>query len=602
MIYVIAEMGINHDGDIKVAKDLIKGAAASGANAIKFQYRNLKRSFDNKSNQLSDEMLKSEIDKNYLSTNLIISLSKFAKKLNLDVGISFFTDLDFDDFKNHQVFDFYKIPSVEFLNTKLIEILLKTKKKIYVSTGCQTEKNIKAIIKKYSKHKTISYLHCVSNYPLSPHNSNIGYIKYFKNTYKKDIGYSSHDADWRFVLLAASFGAKVIERHITRGNRDGLDETTSSTINEFKEMIDLLHEFENASNGDGPRKLNQGEMLNLQNLGRSFYLKDNFKKGSKLNRKNLIYVSPAIGLGIKDLDLIKKKTLKRNVKKGEVVTLSMFKGIKNIGNKEKKFCSKNQVALPVRKHDVDIIRREFGIGRYEFHLSYSEVDRGLKDIKINPYEEYSIHLPDYIGPNHLIDPFGEQAIKKRSEFILNSSFDFAKKIQNITGKTCPVVGSFSVNNFSNEIFYKKISTICSLQKNNDIKLLPQWLPPIAWYFGGSVKLAVFNSTKDIKFLEKFNIPICFDTAHFLMCLNSGDVQINDDLNRLLYITDHLHISGAEGLDGEGTAINLMDRNTNLVFKKCFNLKKMKVIETWQGHLDNFYGFRQSITDLVKIQK
>ena len=129
MIYVIAEMGINHDGDIKVAKDLIKGAAASGANAIKFQYRNLKRSFDNKSNQLSDEMLKSEIDKNYLSTNLIISLSKFAKKLNLDVGISFFTDLDFDDFKNHQVFDFYKIPSVEFLNTKLIEILLKTKKK-----------------------------------------------------------------------------------------------------------------------------------------------------------------------------------------------------------------------------------------------------------------------------------------------------------------------------------------------------------------------------------------------------------------------------------------------------------------------------------------
>ena len=260
------------------------------------------------------------------------------------------------------------------------------------------------------------------------------------------------------------------------------------------------------------------------------------------------------------------------------------------------------MTLPVRKHDVDKIRKEFSTGRYEFHLSYSEVDSGLNKIMINPNEEYSIHLPDYIGPNHLIDPFGEPMIKKRSEFILNSSFEFAKKIQNLTGKTCPVVGSFSVNNFSKEIFYEKISNFCLFQKKNDITLLPQWLPPIAWYFGGSVKLAVFNNSDDIKFLQKFKIPICFDTAHFLMCLNSGNVKIKSDLDRLLSITKHLHISGAEGLDGEGTAINIIDENTKIVFKKCLNLNKMKVIETWQGHLDNFYGFRKSITDLFKFKK
>ena len=74
-------------------------------------------------------MLKSEIKKNYLSTDTIVSLAKFAKTLNLDTGISFFTELDFKDFKENKVFDFYKIPSVEFLNYKLFDLLLKTKKK-----------------------------------------------------------------------------------------------------------------------------------------------------------------------------------------------------------------------------------------------------------------------------------------------------------------------------------------------------------------------------------------------------------------------------------------------------------------------------------------
>ena len=79
-------------------------------------------------------------------------------------------------------------------------------------------------------------------------------------------------------------------------------------------MVNLLNTFENASGGYGPRKLNQGEMLNLQNLGRSFYLKGNFRKGTKLNKK-LEYVSPATGLGIKDINLVLKKPLIKNVKK-----------------------------------------------------------------------------------------------------------------------------------------------------------------------------------------------------------------------------------------------------------------------------------------------
>ena len=108
MIYVIAEIGINHDGDIKVAKDLINGAAASGANAIKFQYRNLKRSFHKNSKQLSDNMLKSEIKKNYLSTDTSDSLAKFAKTLNLETGIVFLQNSILKILKNIKFLTFTK--------------------------------------------------------------------------------------------------------------------------------------------------------------------------------------------------------------------------------------------------------------------------------------------------------------------------------------------------------------------------------------------------------------------------------------------------------------------------------------------------------------
>ena len=133
-------------------------------------------------------------------------------------------------------------------------------------------------------------------------------------------------------------------------------------------------------------------------------------------------------------------------------------------------------------------------------------------------------------------------------------------------------------------------------------LLPQWLPPIAWYFGGSVPLSVFNNTEDIGILEKFNLKICFDSSHFLMSCNAGLTNASKDFDRLMYLTHHIHISGAEGLDGEGTSFKSKNPIANSILTNCLNKKHIKVIETWQGHLDNFSGFHQSIYDLISIKK
>jgi len=249
MIYIIAEIGINNDGSETLTKKLIVGAAKAGANAIKFQYRNLKRTYIGNPKELGDNMLNSEIKKNFLSIESIIKLSKFARQLNLDVGISFFTVLDFYDFDDHDFFNFYKIPSVEFCNNELLKILLKTNKLIYVSTGCQNESTISLFMEEFGNSENINLLHCVSNYPLASHNCNFGYIKYFNEKYGKDMGYSSHDQDWKFILFAVAFGANVIERHITLGSREGLDETTSSTISEFKDMVNIVRCYKEVKKG-----------------------------------------------------------------------------------------------------------------------------------------------------------------------------------------------------------------------------------------------------------------------------------------------------------------------------------------------------------------
>jgi len=163
------------------------------------------------------------------------------------------------------------------------------------------------------------------------------------------------------------------------------------------------------------------------------------------------------------------------------------------------------------------------------------------------------------------------------------------------------VGSFSIVSDNEDIFYNNIAELCLNVKKKGISLLPQWLPPIAWYFGGSVPLTVFNSSKDIVFLEKYQIPICFDSSHFFMCSNSDTVNLNDDFNRLMSLTSHIHISGADGLDGEGTSFSSMDTNSKNILKNCINKDAIKVIETWQGHLDNFSGFHKAIYDLINLK-
>ena len=600
MTFIIAELGINHDGDIEVAKKLIYNSFKAGVDAVKFQYRNMSRAYAEKTFQIGDSILRTELEKNYLSPMEIEVLRNYAKDLDLKVGISFFSREDVGDFTGI-VFDFYKVPSVEFTNNSLIDILLTKGAPVYLSLGCQSEPTIARQLDRLGSYDKIHILHCVSNYPVQPRNAALGYIAYFRQKYGRNIGYSSHDADWRYVLYAVAFGARVVERHITLdASKGGLDNSTSSTPTQFTQMVELIRGFEHAKDGGHPRLPNQGELLNMQNLGRSYYADRDIRPGEMLTIEHFVFRAPAIGLSSDSILKFIGQPLQKPIAKGEALCADHFSKPSEFSSNLRDSANKFRLSLPIRFHDQALIDHEFGLKNYEFHLTYDDLEKASDLTSINRTKNYSVHAPDYIDSLTLFDPFCRSDNGRRSREVLNKVLKFAASIQQVTGSVCVVVASFNKfdRDVSERVFYEGLKDLTSHAiATYGVELLPQWLPPFAWYFGGSVSLHAFNTTGALAQVVRNEIDICLDLSHFAMCVSATRMSWQD-FEPLLDRTRHVHLSGADGIDGEGVKLSrsgteFLDRIPKIIKFPC-----TKVIETWQGHLNNFQGFKDTISDIA----
>lgn len=601
-ITIIAEIGINHGGEFSTALDLIRAAADSGCDGVKFQYRNLDNAYADGARQIGDEILLKEIRKNYLSPSDILGLSDEAKALGLKAGISFFDETDLTDFGADIVhFDFFKAPSVELTNAALINRMLGLAKPVYVSLGCHNEHEIEQAFADLQGENWLA-MHCVSNYPVSLANAKLGYLRHMQAKWNRPFGYSSHDENWEVCLIAMSMGASVIERHITFDKQaQGLDHSTSSTPDEFKRMAVFAEHMSLLMAGDGPRVPNQGEMLNLQNLGRSYYAKAAIHEGETITFDKLSFRSPRVGLGRSEMQAFIGKPAIRAVQSGEVVSRSAFERTSLVPDSAIDFARRKKIGIPVRLHDLAGIERKFPVGSYEFHLSFGEVLSGLDAKSYKSDHNYSIHLPDYISSTQLMDPFSDDSAQVAGSLnILQRTVDFAHALQDLTGRPVPVVGSFSVVHEDLAQFYEQHAVLLARYREEGVAIIPQWLPPIAWYFGGSVKLNAMNQRQDVDFIQQHQLPICMDVCHLCM----GDSLFHFDakamVDTLLPFIQHVHIADAEGVDGEGLHFGEGDPKNMAAIGAVMNIDCMKVIEVWQGHLDDGAGFAKALCKLPEL--
>jgi sialic acid synthase SpsE/sugar phosphate isomerase/epimerase len=602
-VFIIAEIGINHDGINSKARELIKLAQGSGVHAVKFQYRNLENAYSSQAKEIGDEILSKEINRSYLSPEELLELSIFAKNLNLEVGISFFDEKDILDFGTDiKVFDFFKIPSVELTNSSLINSLMKLNRHVYISLGAHDEKEIELALSQLSSMGCWTPMHCISNYPVNLQNAHLGYIPYLKEKWQRNVGYSSHDDDWEVCLLAMQLGVTVIERHITLDrDGDGLDHSSSSTSGHFEKISRFAHNLPKILSGDSPRIPNQGELLNRQNLGRSYFPIKDFPKGHIFQMSDLVYRSPNTGLNKTDIGKYLSKPIQMELKKREVITHSLFEQVSPISQNIINSAREIGLSLPVRLHDLNNMEGLFPIGAFEFHLSFDEVLSKIDLKNINPLNKYSIHLPDYINPTQLMDPFSNNEVHRRASLnILERTVLLAERLQELTGIKVPVVGSFSVVHHDRTYFFEEHNALLKSYEKQGIKVIPQWLPPIAWYFGGSVNLNVMNELQDADFIRKHNLGVCLDICHMILGRNYFNYSTDLLLDSLGDQVEHVHIADAIGVDGEGLAIGSGDAENLPLIKKSLNYDCIKVIEVWQGHLNNGAGFREALTKLTKL--
>lgn len=601
-VKIIAEIGINHRGDLDMAFDLIDQAVSAGCWGVKFQYRDLE-SFYHASTEIGDGIILEELERVSFSVKQFIELANYAHKAGIKVGVSFFRIHDFDSFScAAEHFDFFKVPSAECTNLPLLQTLLATNKQVMVSTGGHTLDQIEKTILPLAGSDLVVF-HCVANYPAKLGAQNLNFLTKLSQIGFSEVGYSSHDEDIEVCLIAMSMGIGWVERHLTPDvHGKGLDDSSSSEVKDFH----LLNKFSNTIStvmGESNKIINQGEILNMQNLGTGLYLSEDMPIGSIITMANLEVKAPRIGLSVGSfLNSYANQKTTRFLSKGEALEARSFDCIPVFDAPALfKFAKSNGVGIPVRLHDFSRFKKLLTTGVYEFHLSYQECMSGDFNAAlkfIDQSDQISIHLPDYIPGNNILDPVSDDVkTKDFSRKLIFEVIDFAESIRQKTGKEIPIVGSFSQKNGrEKKVILDDLFSFLDENRIQEFQILPQWLPVFAWYFGGAVKLDLFNSLEDINYLIKYNRSICLDICHLGLSANYADANWKDWYDLLSPLSKHIHLADAIGVDGEGLPLGEGDIGD---FSRFLNCDALKIIEVWQGHFNEGEGFMTAL-DTLKV--
>ena len=221
MIFITAEIGINHNGDLKIAKDLIKIAKSCGCDAVKFQKRTVEKSYSKEildsfrdspwGNTTRDEKLHLEFNKSDYD-----EIDKFCSAQDIEWYASSW-DIESQEFLRQYNLKHNKVASAMLTNIELLESIAQEKKPTFISTGMSTIDEIRNAVKIFRKHNCpFELMHTNSSYPMKNEEANLNCIGTLKNEFSCNVGYSGHEAGATLVCVAAVLlGATSIERHTT---------------------------------------------------------------------------------------------------------------------------------------------------------------------------------------------------------------------------------------------------------------------------------------------------------------------------------------------------------------------------------------------------
>ena len=305
---IIAEAGVNHNGDILIAKRLIDVAAEAGVDYVKFQTfkannivtKQAKRAdyqdANTKNNDSQFEMLR-KLELSQESHYHLVEYCKSKKVKFLSTGF----DFESIDFLHKIGIRLAKIPSGEITNLPYLRKIANLFPEVILSTGMADIKEVKDAVDVLLRDKVnkikLTILHCNTEYPTPMKDVNLKAMLHIKEEFGVDIGYSDHTLGVEVPIAAVALGAKVIEKHFTLDrNMKGPDHKASLEPNELKLMVDSIRNIEEALSGSGIKKPSISESKNKGIVRKSIVAVKTIQKGDVFNEVNIGVKRPGTGI------------------------------------------------------------------------------------------------------------------------------------------------------------------------------------------------------------------------------------------------------------------------------------------------------------------
>lgn len=329
-IFIIAEAGVNHNGNLSIAKRLVDEAVKCRVDAVKFQtfkactiVTSYAKQANYQINNLKEETSQLQmLEKLELSYEDHIELKKYCDKKKI-IFLSSPFDLESIDFLNSIGMNIFKIPSSEIENVPYLRKIATLKKKVILSTGMSNLSDIEFALNilKVGGTEDIIILHCNTDYPTKMEEVNLMAMKTIKNAFNVTVGYSDHTKGIEVAIAAAALGAKVIEKHLTLDkSMDGPDHKASLEPFELNNMVKSIRNIEIAL-GDGVKIQTSSEKINSKVGRKSLVAKVFIKSKEIFTEENVGVKRPGTGMSPKNWDCVMGKKAKRDFEKDELIDL-----------------------------------------------------------------------------------------------------------------------------------------------------------------------------------------------------------------------------------------------------------------------------------------
>jgi len=606
--FIIAEIGVNHNGSVETAKKLVDAAVAAGADCAKFQMRDLASLYRN---QASSSDASADLGAQYtlevlaranLDTDQMGEVLDYAQGRGI-IPLCTPWDLRSVAYLTAWGMEGFKIASADLTNHPLLKAVAATGKPMIISTGMSSEAEILESVRELRRAGAqFALLHCNSTYPAPFKDVNLRYMDRIAKLTGAPVGYSGHERGFAVAIAAVARGAAIIEKHITldRG-MVGNDHKVSLEPGEFKDMVAAIRDVESAMGGEGARKASVGEMMNREVLAKSLVAAGDIAKGALIEASMVSVVSPGKGLQPNRMNDLVGRKANRAIEAGDFFYPADLSE-QSVGPRAFKFT--RPWGIPVRYHDWRQLYAGLPMDFLEFHFSYKDLEADIGQFfSENLPLGLAVHSPDLFANDHILNlAADDEEYRQVSIGHFQRAIDVARKLKKYFPKTDRVPMIASLGGMSrdepvakNRIpdLYDRIADSLSQVDAEGVEILPQTLPPFPWYLGGQLHCNLFVDPEDtLKFARDTGLRICFDISHTKLAANHRKRSFEDYVELLAPVTGHLHIVDAAGVDSEGLQIGTGEIDFARLGAQLARLcpKAPFIPEIWQGHKNGGEGF------------